>query len=336
MDTRRIGSLDVSVIGLGTNNFGFFMEADAVPAVVDAALDVGINFFDTADSYLESESRLAAALGSRRDDVLIGTKFGSPVDGGPGGAAPEYVRAADFEKEPARRREQPGDLRRQRAVGVEPVRAAVERSLAKLGTDRIDLYQLHRPDDSTPIADTLGVLDELVREGKVREIGCSNFSAPQLREAEEAAAGGARFVSVQNQWNLLQREDEAETVPEVERLGIGYLPYYPLASGMLSGKYARGEEAPAGTRLVHFGERGGGILSDRNFDVVDAATAWAAERGHSVLELALAWLAAKPVVASVIAGATRPEQVRANAAAADWVLTPDEVAEVDALAPPTD
>jgi aryl-alcohol dehydrogenase-like predicted oxidoreductase len=306
MDTRRIGSLDVSVIGLGTNNFGFFMEADAVPAVVDAALDVGINFFDTADSYLESESRLAAALGSRRDDVLIGTKFGSPVDGGPGGAAPEYVRAA------------------------------VERSLAKLGTDRIDLYQLHRPDDSTPIADTLGVLDELVREGKVREIGCSNFSAPQLREAEEAAAGGARFVSVQNQWNLLQREDEAETVPEVERLGIGYLPYYPLASGMLSGKYARGEEAPAGTRLVHFGERGGGILSDRNFDVVDAATAWAAERGHSVLELALAWLAAKPVVASVIAGATRPEQVRANAAAADWVLTPDEVAEVDALAPPTD
>ena len=306
MDTRRIGSLDVSVIGLGTNNFGFFMEADAVPAVVDAALDVGINFFDTADSYLESESRLAAALGSRRDDVLIGTKFGSPVDGGPGGAAPEYVRAA------------------------------VERSLAKLGTDRIDLYQLHRPDDSTPIADTLGVLDELVREGKVREIGCSNFSAPQLREAEEAAAGGARFVSVQNQWNLLQREDEAETVPEVERLGIGYLPYYPLASGMLSGKYARGEEAPAGTRLVHFGERGGGILSDRNFDVVDAATAWAAERGHSVLELALAWLAAKPVVASVIAGATRPEQVRANAAAADWVLTPDKVAEVDALAPPTD
>ena len=304
MDTRRIGSLEVSVIGLGTNNFGFFMEADDVPAVVDAALEAGINFFDTADSYLESESRLAAALGSRRDEVVIGTKFGSPVDGGTGGASPAYVRAA------------------------------VERSLAKLGTDRIDLYQLHRPDDSTPIADTLGVLDERVREGKVREIGCSNFTADQLREAESEAAGGARFVSVQNQWNLLQRDDEPDAVAEAERLGISYLPYYPLASGMLSGKYTRGQDAPAGTRLVHFGERGGGMLSDRNFDVGDAATAWAAERGHSVLELALAWLAARPVVASVIAGATKPEQVRANAAAAEWVLTPDEVAEVDALAPP--
>ena len=304
MDTRRIGSLEVSVIGLGTNNFGFFMEADAVPAVVDAALEAGVTFFDTADSYLESEARLAAALGSRRDEVVLGTKFASPVDGGAGGASPAYVRTA------------------------------VERSLAKLGTDRIDLYQLHRPDDSTPIADTLGVLDDLVREGKVREIGCSNFSAAQLREAEAAAAGGARFVSVQNQWNLLQREDESDGVAEAGRLGIAYLPYYPLASGMLSGKYARGQGAPAGTRLVHFGERGGGILSERNFDIVDAASTWAAERGHSVLELALAWLAAKPVVASVIAGATKPEQVRANAAAASWVLTPDEVAEVDALAPP--
>jgi len=304
MDTRRIGSLEVSIIGLGTNNFGFFMEEDAVPPVVDAALEVGITFFDTADSYLESEARLAKALGSRRDEVVIGTKFASPVDGGAGGAAPDYVRTA------------------------------VERSLAKLGTDRIDLYQLHRPDDTTPIADTLGVLDELVREGKVLEIGCSNFSATQLREAEAAAGGGARFASVQNQWNLLQRDDEADAVPEAERLDIGYLPYYPLASGMLSGKYTRGQSAPAGTRLVHFGEHGGGMLSDRNFDTVDAAAAWAAERGHSVLELALAWLAAQPAVASVIAGATRPEQVRANAAAASWVLTPDEVAEVDALAPP--
>jgi len=304
MDTRRIGSLEVSVIGLGTNNFGFFMEEDAVAPVVDAALGAGITFFDTADSYLESEARLSKALGNRRDEVVIGTKFASPVDGGMGGAAPEYVRTA------------------------------VERSLAKLDTDRIDLYQLHRPDDATPIADTLGVLDELVREGKVLEIGCSNFSAAQLREAEAAAGSGARFVSVQNQWNLLQRDDETEAVPEAERLGIGYLPYYPLASGMLSGKYTRGEGAPAGTRLVHFGEQGGGMLSDRNFDIVGAATAWAAERGHSVLELALAWLAAQPAVASVIAGATKPEQVRANAAAATWALTPDEVAEVDALAPP--
>ena len=227
MDTRRIGSLEVSVIGLGTNNFGFFMEEDAVPPVVDAALEAGITFFDTADSYLESEARLAKALGTRRDEVVIGTKFASPVDGGAGGAAPDYVRSA------------------------------VERSLARLGTDRIDLYQLHRPDESTPIADTLGVLDELVTEGKVREIGCSNFSAAQLREAEAAAADGARFVSVQNQWNLLQRDDESDAVPEAERLGLGYLPYYPLASGLLSGKYTRGEDAPAGTRLVHFGERRG-------------------------------------------------------------------------------
>jgi aryl-alcohol dehydrogenase-like predicted oxidoreductase len=306
MDTRRIGSLEVSVIGLGTNNFGFFMEEDGVAPVVDAALEAGINFFDTADSYLESEARLAKALGSRRDQVVIGTKFASPVDGGEGGGSPDYVRSA------------------------------VERSLSKLGTDRIDLLQMHRPDDATPIADTLGALDELVNEGKIREIGCSNFSAAQLREAEAAAtaAGGARFVSVQNQWNLLQRDDESEAVPEAERLDIGYLPYYPLASGLLSGKYSRGEGAPAGTRLVHFGDGAGGLLSDRNFDIVEAATAWAAERGHSVLELALAWLAAKPVVASVIAGATKPDQVRANAKAATWILTPEEVAEVDALAPP--
>ncbi len=249
MDTRRIGSLEVSVIGLGTNNFGFFMEEDAVAPVVDAALEAGITFFDTADSYLESEARLAAALGSRRDEVVLATKFASPVDGGSGGAAPDYVASA------------------------------VERSLTRLGTDRIDLYQLHRPDPDTPIADTLGALDDLVRQGKVREIGCSNFSAAQLREAEAAAAGGARFVSVQNAWNLLQREDEADAVPEAERLGIGYLPYYPLASGLLSGKYTRGEPPPPGTRLVHFGERGGDLLSDRNFDIVEAATAWAAERG---------------------------------------------------------
>jgi aryl-alcohol dehydrogenase-like predicted oxidoreductase len=306
MDTRRIGSLEVSVIGLGTNNFGFFMEEDAVSPVVDAALEAGITFFDTADSYLESEARLGKALGRRRDDVVIGTKFGSPVDDGPGGAAPAYVRTA------------------------------VERSLTKLGTDRIDLYQLHRPDPETPIADTMGVLDELVREGKVREIGCSNFSAAQLREAAASSPGGAHFVSVQNQWSLVHREDESDAVAECERLGIGYLPFYPLASGLLSGKYTRGEDAPAGTRLVRFGPGGGGILSDRNFDVVDAATEWAAARGHTVLELALAWLAAKPVVASVIAGATSPGQVRANAAAASWVLTPDEVAEVDALAPVAD
>ncbi|MGO8872684.1 MAG: aldo/keto reductase [Acidimicrobiales bacterium] len=305
MDTRRVGSLEVSLIGLGTNNFGFFMEEGAVRPVVDAALEVGINFFDTADSYAESEVRLGKALGDRRDQVVIATKFGSPVDGGPGGAAPDYLRSA------------------------------VERSLARLGTDRIDLYQLHRPDPETPIGDTLGVLDELVREGKVREIGCSNFSAAQLREAEAAVQpDGAQFVSVQNQWNLLHRVDEAEAVPECERLGMAYLPYFPLASGLLSGKYTRGQGAPPGTRLVHFGSDGGGLFSDRNFDIIDSLNAWAVTRGHAILELALAWLASKPVVASVIAGATSREQVLANAAAGAWKLTSEEVAEVDRLAPP--
>ncbi len=307
MDMRRIGSLQVSVVGLGTNNFGFFMEAGAVPPVVDAALEAGINFFDTADSYGESEVHLGKSLGDRRDQVIIATKFGSPVDGGAGGAAPGYVRSA------------------------------VERSLTRLGTDRIDLYQLHRPDPETPIGDTLGALDELVREGKVREIGCSNFSADQLREAEVAAPrDGARFVSVQNQLNLLHREDEFDALPECERLGMAYLPYFPLASGLLSGKYTRGENAPPGSRLVHFGSDGGGLLSDRNFDIVDSLSQWAAEQGHTLLELAVAWLASKRVVASVISGATSRQQVLANVAAGQWRLTADEADEVDRLAAATD
>jgi aryl-alcohol dehydrogenase-like predicted oxidoreductase len=301
MQMRKIGSLEVSVIGLGTNNFGFRMEEEDVPAVVDAALDAGINFFDTADSYGRSERRLAAALGTRRDDVVIATKFASPLgDKRPGGAKPDYVRSA------------------------------VERSLRELDTDRIDLYQIHRPDAETPIADTLGALDELVRAGKVREIGCSNFSAEQLEEAEHAA-NGARFVSVQNHYNLLRRDDEAEVLPTCERLGIAYIPFFPLASGMLTGKYQRGEAPPEGTRLASWGDRAMSILEDRNFDIVDRLSAWAEARGHTVLELAFAWLLAKPMVASVIAGATKVDQVHANAAV-DWDLTPEEVAEVDALA----
>jgi aryl-alcohol dehydrogenase-like predicted oxidoreductase len=300
MDMRSIGSLEVSVVGLGTNNFGFLMEESDVPPVVDAALAAGINFFDTADSYLESEVRLGRALGNRRDEVVIGTKFGNKVDGEGGGAAPDYIRQA------------------------------VERSLRRLGTDRIDLYQLHVPDDSTPIADTLAVLDELVREGKVLEIGCSNFSAAQLREAE-----AARFVSVQNHYNLLNREDERDALPECERLGLAYLPFFPLASGLLTGKYTRGQAAPTGSRLDKWGDRMGGLLSDENFDVIEALPAWAGARGHSLVDLAFAWLAASPAVASVIAGATTTEQVRTNAAAGAWQLTPDEVAEVSALAPVT-
>jgi aryl-alcohol dehydrogenase-like predicted oxidoreductase len=305
METRKIGSLDATVVGLGTNNFGMSMQEEEVLPVVDAALEAGINFFDTADAYGESEARLGRALGRRRDQVLIATKFGSPLMTDPetGGAKPEYLRGA------------------------------VERSLTELGTDRIDLYQLHRPDASTPIADTLGVLDDLVQAGKVREIGCSNFSAEQLREAEDATgSGSARFISVQNHYNLLRREDEVEVIPECQKLGIGYMPYFPLASGLLTGKYVRDTPPPEGTRLQRM-SRMGGMLNGDNFDVVESLTAWAEARGHSLLELAFAWLLAKPTVTSVIAGATKTDQVAANAAAGAWRLTPDEVREVDALAP---
>lgn len=305
MEMRPIGALEVSVVGLGTNNFGRGMQADDVAPVVHAALDCGINFFDTADSYGDSEERLGQALGRHRDQVVIATKFGHPVGpNGSGGASPGYIREA------------------------------VDRSLRQLGTDRIDLYQLHGPDPETPIADTLGALDELVRQGKVREIGCSNFSAPQIREADAAVApGGSRFVSVQNLYNLLDRSDEHEALPECERLRLAYLPFFPLASGLLTGKYTRGEAPPEGTRMQRWGDRVAGLLTDRNFDVADAVTAWAAERDRSLLDVAVAWLVANPVVASVIAGATKVEQVRANAAAGQWRLSPGDVAEVEALAP---
>ncbi len=302
MDTRKVGSLDVTVVGLGTNNFGMGMEADAVPPVIDAALEMGVNFFDTSDSYGESEERLGRALGRRRDQVLIATKFGSQVKGeeGTGGARPDYVRRA------------------------------LEASLRRLSTDRIDLYQIHRPDPETPIGDTLAVLDEAVRSGTVREIGCSNFSAVQIPEASEAAPG-ARFVSVQNHFNLLNRNDEAEVLPLCERLGLAYLPYFPLASGLLTGKYRRDEDPAEGTRLHRWGGRASGALTTENFDKVERLTAWADKQGHSILELAFAWLLAHPVVSSVIAGATTVEQVRSNAAAHSWLLTPEERAEVDAL-----
>jgi aryl-alcohol dehydrogenase-like predicted oxidoreductase len=307
MDTRRIGSLEVSVVGLGTNNFGRSMTADQVPPVVDAALESGITFFDTADIYGDSEERLGQALGRRRDRVVLATKFGSSIDGAPAGASPDYVRAA------------------------------ADRSLRRLGTDHIDLYQLHTPDPLTPIADTLGALDELIAAGKVREIGCSNFDAGQLRDAAAAAdaSGGHRFVSVQNHYNLLHRSDEEEVLPECRREGLAYLPYFPLASGLLSGKYAAGEAPPPGTRLDRWGgDRAKGVMTDRNFGVIDALDGWAADHGHSVLELAVAWLLADPIIPSVIAGATSPEQVRANATAGNWRLDPVQRSEIDSLALP--
>ncbi len=301
MEMRPIGSLEVSVIGLGTNNFGFFMEASAVPPVVDAALEAGINFFDTADSYLDSEVRLGQALGPRRDEVVLATKFGSSVEGNAGGAHPEYVRHA------------------------------VERSLRALGTDRIDLYQLHKPDPATPIGDTLAVLDELVDEGKVLEFGCSNFSLAQLQEAEAAVGpDDARFISLQNHFNMLERKDELDVLPECVEKGLGYLPFFPLASGLLTGKYQRGRGAPEGTRLAVWGDSS---LTDANFDILDAVTAYAEARGHTLLDAAFAWLVATPGVASVIAGATSAHQVRANVKAGEWILTPEEKADLDALLP---
>ena len=311
MKTRRIGRLEVAVVGLGTNNFGSSMSADEVGSVVAAAMEEGINLFDTSDSYGESEERLARALGSRRDEVVIATKFGDPVGGekGTGGASPDYVRRA------------------------------LEASLRRLATDRIDLYQIHRPDPQTPIGDTMAALDEAVRAGKVREIGCSNFSATQLREAHIAAGAGVRLVSVQNHYNMFHRADEAEVLPLCLELGLAYLPYFPLASGLLTGKYRRGEAPPEGTRLQRWGndrydalrDLARGLQSEENFQKVDALTAWARERDHTILDLAFAWLLSNSAVASVIAGATKVDQVRANAGAGNWRLTQEEVDDVASL-----
>jgi aryl-alcohol dehydrogenase-like predicted oxidoreductase len=236
--------------------------------------------------------------------VVVATKFGVPYADHEGGASPDYVRRA------------------------------AEDSLRRLGTDRIDLYQLHFPDPKTPVADTLGALDELVRVGKVREIGCSNVTAPQLDEAEAAAGDGAHYVSVQNNYSILHREAEVEVLPACERLGMAFLPYFPLANGLLTGKYRHGEPPPAGTRLGGMDDQqAAGLLTDETLERVSSLDAVAAAEGHSVLDLAIAWLLQRPAVASVIAGATRPEQVTMNVAAGEWVLGPQPVAEVDGIAP---
>lgn len=302
METRRIGSLSVSVVGLGCNNFGRRLDEHASTAVVQAALDAGVNFFDTADIYggTQSEEFLGRALGRRRDGVVVATKFGMQVDEARRGAKPEYVRQA------------------------------VEDSLRRLGTDRIDLYQLHQPDPDVPIEDTLSALDTLVKAGKVREIGCSNFSAGQVREAEAAVRdGAARFVSVQNEYSLLQREPEDGVIPECVRAGLAFIPYFPLASGLLTGKYRRGRPAPQGSRLQsRFGTE---PFTDENLDLVESFLTFATSRGHALVELAVSWLATRPAVASVIAGATSPQQVKTNAEAVSWRLTDAELADVDTL-----
>ncbi len=299
MDTRRIGSLDVSAVGLGCNNFGWRIDEATSRTVTYAALDAGITHFDTADVYGDgqSEAFLGRALGSRRNDVVIATKFGNGTGGTPGN-----------------------------------VRRSVEASLRRLGTDRIDLYYLHKPDPATPIADTLGVLDDLVAEGKVREIACSNFSPDQLREAE-AAAGDARFVAVQNEYSLLHRAPEDATLETCRALDIAFVPYFPLKSGLLTGKYRKGDEAPEGSRLSgpkgKFESYADQMLTDQNLDAVERLIAFAEARDHTILDLAFSWLLAHDPVASVIAGATTPDQVRANVDAAGWALTPDDLAAVD-------
>lgn len=306
METRRIGSLTVSLVGLGCNNFGMRVDYPRTETVVHAALDAGITMFDTADIYggTHSEEFLGRALGGHRHDVVIATKFGMRVDDARQGAKPAYVRQA------------------------------VEDSLRRLGTDRIDLYQLHQPDPATPVADTLGALDELVGAGKVREIGCSNFSAAQIREAEAAApAGAARFVSVQNEYSLLNREPERGVLAECKRRGLALVPYFPLASGLLTGKYRQGAPAPEGTRLSQ-AWAAGRFLTEERLKTVEALREYAESRGHSLLELALSWLCHHSVVGSVIAGATTAAQVRDNVGAAQaWRLTEAELAQIDRLAP---
>ena len=306
METRKIGSLTVSLVGLGCNNFGWRLDVDATSRVVDAALDAGINFLDTADIYggTKSEEFLGKALVGKRDRVVLATKFGMKVDDARQGAKPAYVRQA------------------------------AEDSLRRLATDHIDLYQLHQPDPTTPIADTLAAMDELVKSGKVREIGCSNFSASQLREAKAAVRdGAARFVSVQNQYSLLFREPEAEVLPECELEGLAFLPFFPLASGLLTGKYRKGGPEPEGARLSGEGGMADRFKNERNVETSEQLAELATRRGHNLLELAFSWLASHQSVASVIAGATSPEQVRSNVNAVGWKLTADDLAEIDRIAP---
>lgn len=306
MNTRKIGSLNVSVIGLGCNNFGGRVDEATTKSVVDAAIGAGVTFFDTADIYghTRSEEFLGRVLEGRRNEVVLATKFGMASKGTSvtGGARPEYVRSA------------------------------LEASLKRLKMDHVDLYQLHEPDHHTPIADTLGALHEAVEAGLVREIGCSNFSVAQLEEAEAVADqhGWPRFVSVQNEYSMLQREPELGVLDACRRLGIGFLPFYPLFAGILTGKYRKGRPLPEGTRVTG-SERWEKHLTDDLYALIEELSGFAADHGREILDLAFAWLLAEPSVASVIAGATSAEQVQRNARTADWRLSEAERREVDQL-----
>ena len=309
MEYKSVGrsGLHVSVAGLGCNNFGMRCDKEQSAAVVHRALDLGVTLFDTADIYggSKSEEFLGAALAERRKDIAVATKFVAPMGGSP------------FDRGASRRH----------------VMQACEDSLRRLGTDWIDLYQIHFPDPSTPIEETLRALDDLVHAGKVRYIGCSNFAGWQIAEAQWITRTQhiSPLVSAQNEYNLLDRRTEREVVPAANAYGLGVLPYFPLASGFLSGKYRPGEAAPQGTRLAAWGQRGQAVLSERNFGILQKLEGFAQERAHGVLDVAIGWLASQPHVPSVIAGATTAEQVEQNVHAAQWRLTPEEIAEVDSL-----
>jgi aryl-alcohol dehydrogenase-like predicted oxidoreductase len=305
MRSRRLGTEgpDVSVVGLGCNNFGRIVDLEGTRAVVDAALDAGVTLLDTADVYGNkggSESLLGEVLEGRRDRVVLATKFGQDMgDGTEARGSRKYIHKA------------------------------IDASLHRLRTDVVDLYQYHTPDNITPFEETFGALDELVRAGKVRHVGHSNLDAAQVEEVEAVCRehGFAQPVSAQNQYSLLRREAEEELLPTCERLGIGVLPYFPLASGLLTGKYRRGEPRPEGTRLS---DREA-VFTDEMFERLEALEAFAKERGRTLLQVAVGGLLAQPAISSVIAGSTKPEQVRANVEAANWEATPEDLAELNGL-----
>jgi len=300
MEYRKLGSLNVSLVGIGCNNFGWRTDAAGTASVVDAALESGINFFDTADvsGAGQSEEFLGRALKGRRGKAIIATKFGIKMGDGKEGARAQYVHEA------------------------------LDASLQRLQTDVIDLYQIHRPDPNTPIAETLQALNDAVKAGKVREIGCSNFSVEQMRAAR-ATKGPRYFASVQNEYSLLKREAERDVLPECASTGVAFLPYFPLANGLLSGKYRKDSPFPESSRGKDaFGPK---IFTDENLERAEALIAFANFRGHSLLDLAFSFLATKPEICSVIAGAKNAEQVHANSVAVSWRLSAAELAEVDKL-----
>ncbi len=310
MQKRKLGASgpEVSLVGLGCNNFGGRSDFEASRRVIETALDLGITLIDTADAYGNkggSEEILGKVLGGRRKDIVLATKFGLPMDeaGTLRGASRRYIMQA------------------------------VEASLRRLKTDWIDLYQLHRPDPKTPIEETLRALDDLRKAGKVRFIGCSNLSAAEVDEAQTVAKqhGLSPFVSCQDEYNLLTRDFEKDLVPAMRRHGLGLLPFFPLASGLLTGKYKRDAPLPPGSRLVRSARHAEDLLNARNWRMVDALSALAARRGHTLLELAMSWLASRPFIASIIAGATKPEQVEQNIAAVGWALSDADLAEIDRI-----